>query len=162
MTRTQKLLRLLTTALIAALIAGGVTNTLVEASAMEAPWINAYAWALVSALLGAAMTINLAALICALSALTALVALAFGGGAFGVRALVDGLRAFFGSGDWEALASCGGAAAMVLGVALGLLFFALVRRRRRRGVCLCVCAHGADLRRSDGRAGIAVGHGARF
>ena len=129
MTRTQKLLHLLTTALIAALIAGGVTNTLVEASAMEAPWINAYAWALVSAPLGAAMTINLAALICALSALTALVALAFGGGAFGVRALVDGLRAFFGSGDWEALASCGGAAAMVLGVALGLLFFALVRRR---------------------------------
>ncbi len=38
MTRTQKLLRLLATALIAALVAGGVANTILSVTPLAASW----------------------------------------------------------------------------------------------------------------------------
>jgi len=51
MTRSQKLLRLLSTALIAALLSGSVANTLLGAFSMGAPWPSAYLWAALVALL---------------------------------------------------------------------------------------------------------------
>ena len=44
MTRTQKLLRLLATALIAALVAGGVANTILGATPLKASWPLPYLW----------------------------------------------------------------------------------------------------------------------
>ena len=50
MTTTQKLLRLLSTALIAALVAGSVTNVILGATPLAAAWPAAYLWALAAAL----------------------------------------------------------------------------------------------------------------
>ena len=129
MTRTQKLLRLLATALIAALIAGGVANTILGATPLKASWPLAYLWGFGAALLGAVMCSGVPGLIAALSVLTAFVGMAALGGAFGARALFDGLAAFWESGDASALAGHAPAAAMLLGVGLGLLFFLLARSR---------------------------------
>ena len=52
MTRTQKLLRLLATALIAALVAGGVANTILGATPLKASWPLPYLWGFGAALLG--------------------------------------------------------------------------------------------------------------
>ena len=129
MTRTQKILRLLSTALIAALMAGSVANTILSASALEAAWPLAYLWGLGAALLGAVMSLGTAALIAALAALVTFLGLSFAGGAFGVRALIDALRLAWDTGEWAEVAAHAPAAAMLLGVALGLLFFALVKSR---------------------------------
>ena len=129
MTRTQKLLRLLSTALIAALVAGGVANTILSATPLQAAWPLSYLWGFGAALLGAAMCLGTPGLIAALSALTAFVGMTALGGAFGARALFESLRAFGESGDISLLGAHGPAAAMLLGVTLGLLFFLLVRRR---------------------------------
>ena len=87
MTRTQKLLRLLATALIAALIAGGVANTILGATPLKASWPLAYLWGFGAALLGAVMCSGVPGLIAALSVLTAFVGMAALGGAFGARAV---------------------------------------------------------------------------
>ena len=129
MTRTQKLLRLLSTALIAALVAGGVANTILSATPLQAAWPLSYLWGFGAALLGAAMCLGTPGLIAALSVLTAFVGMTAFGGAFGARALFESLRAFGESGDISLLGAHGPAAAMLLGVTLGLLFFLLVRRR---------------------------------
>ncbi len=71
MTRTQKLLRLLSTALIAALVAGGVANTILSATPLQAAWPLSYLWGFGAALLGAAMCLGTPGLIAALSVLTA-------------------------------------------------------------------------------------------
>ena len=55
MTKTQKLLRLLATALIAALVAGGAANTILGATPLKASWPLPYLWGFGAALLGAAM-----------------------------------------------------------------------------------------------------------
>ena len=129
MTRTQKLLRLLATALIAALVAGGVANTILSATPLAASWPLAYLWAFGAALLGAAMYSGAPGLIAALCALAVYLLAVLLGGVFGARALFDALRAFGESGDAASLTAHGPAAAMLLGVGLGLLFFLLVRKR---------------------------------
>lgn len=129
MTRTQKFLRLLVTALIAALISGSVTNTILGATSLAAPWPLAYLWALGAGVLGAAMCMGIPGLIAALAVLAAFAGMAVLGGAFGARALFEALRAFWGSGDASLLPAHAPTAAMLLGVALGLLFFALVKNR---------------------------------
>ena len=129
MTRTQKRLRLLATALIAALVAGGVANTILSATPLQAAWPLSYLWGFGAALLGAAMCLGTPGLIAALGVLTAFVGMTALGGAFGARALFESLRAFGESGDISLLGAHGPAAAMLLGVTLGLLFFLLVRRR---------------------------------
>ena len=129
MTRTQKLLRLLATALIAALVAGGAANTILSATPLAASWPLAYLWAFGAALLGAAMFSGAPGLIAALCALAVYLLAVLLGGVFGARALFEALRAFGESGDAASLAAHGPAAAMLLGVGLGLLFFLLVRKR---------------------------------
>ena len=94
MTRTQKLLRLLATALIAALVAGGVANTILSATPLAASWPLAYLWAFGAALLGAAMYSGAPGLIAALCALAVYLLAVLLGGVFGARALFDALRAF--------------------------------------------------------------------
>ena len=129
MTRTQKFLRLLVTALIAALISGSVTNTILGATSLAAPWPLAYLWALGAGVLGAVMCMGIPGLVAALAALAAFAGMAVLGGAFGARALFEALRAFWESGDASLLPAHAPAAAMLLGVALGFLFFALVKNR---------------------------------
>lgn len=75
------------------------------------------------------MSLGTAALIAALAALVTFLGLSFAGGAFGVRALIDALRLAWDTGEWAEVAAHAPAAAMLLGVALGLLFFALVKSR---------------------------------
>lgn len=129
MTRTQKLLRLLATALIAALVAGGVANTILGATPLKASWPLPYLWGFGAALLGAAMCSGAPGLIAALSVLAVYLGVTLLGGAFGARALFEAARAFGESGDVSLLAAHAPAAAMLLGVGLGLLFFLLVRKR---------------------------------
>ena len=129
MTRTQKFLRLLVTALIAALISGSVTNTILGATSLAAAWPLAYLWALGAGVLGAVMCMGIPGLVAALAVLAAFAGMAVLGGAFGARALFEALRAFWGSGDASLLPAHAPAAAMLLGVALGFLFFALVKNR---------------------------------
>ncbi len=69
---------------------------------------------------------RLIAVLCALAVYLLAVLL---GGVFGARALFEALRAFGESGDAASLTAHGPAAAMLLGVGLGLLFFLLVRKR---------------------------------
>ena len=88
MTRTQKLLRLLATALIAALVAGGVANTILGATPLKAGWPPAYLWAFGAALLGAAMCSGTPGLVAALSVLAVFLGVTLLGGAFGARAPV--------------------------------------------------------------------------
>ena len=83
MTRTQKLLRLLATALIAALVAGGVANTILGATPLKAGWPPAYLWAFGAALLGAAMCSGTPGLVAALSAAGGIPGVTLLGGAFG-------------------------------------------------------------------------------
>ena len=129
MTRTQKILRMLSTALIAAMLSGGVANTILSASALMPAWPLAYLWGLGAALLGAAMSLGTAALIAGLAALAAFLGLALLGGAFGARELIEAMRLAWNTGEWADVASHGPAAAMLLGVVLGVLFFALVKSR---------------------------------
>ncbi|NLD59671.1 MAG: hypothetical protein GX647_08475 [Clostridiales bacterium] len=129
MTRSQKLLRLLSTALIAALLSGSVANTLLGAFSMGAPWPSAYLWAALVALLLALGGLGAAGAIAGGAALLALFGLAALGGAFGIRELFSALREFASVGDWAVLAPHGAAAAMFLGVLFGILFFGLVRNR---------------------------------
>lgn len=129
MTRTQKLLRLLATALIAALVAGGVANTILGATPLKAGWPPAYLWAFGAALLGAAMCSGTPGLVAALSVLAVFLGVTLLGGAFGARGLFEAMRAFGESGDASLLAAHAPAAAMLLGAGLGLLFFLLVRKR---------------------------------
>ena len=82
MTRTQKLLRLLATALIAALVAGGVANTILGATPLKASWPLAYLWGFGAALLGAAMCSGAPGLIAALAVLAAFVGMTAAGRRF--------------------------------------------------------------------------------
>ena len=129
MTTTQKLLRLLSTALIAALVAGSVANVILGATPLAAAWPAAYLWALAAALSCAVMCLGPGGLIAGIAALVALAGVTVLGGAFGVRALVDAVRAAAQTGDASALGEHAPAACMLLGVAFGLLFFPLVRSR---------------------------------
>ena len=94
MTKTQKLLRLLATALIAALVAGGVANTILGATPLKASWPLPYLWGFGAALLGAAMCSGAPGLIAALSVLAVYLGVTLLGGAFGARALFEAARAF--------------------------------------------------------------------
>ena len=129
MTGTQKILRLLSTALIAALMAGGVANTILAASGLETAWLLAYAWGMGAALVGAAMTAHTGALIAGAALFVAFAGMVAAGGAFGAGALFDAYRAYWETGDWAQVVPHAQAAAMLLGVALGLLYALLVRKR---------------------------------
>ena len=152
MTRTQKLLRQLATALIAALVAGGVANTILGVTPLKASWLLPYLWGFGAAVLGAVMCSGVPGLIAALAVLTAFAGMAALGGAFGVRTLFEALRAFGENGDAAALGAHAPAAALLLGVGLGLLSFLLVRKRGgvffatvvALGAILTACAIGED------------------
>jgi hypothetical protein len=114
MTRSQKILRLLSTALIASLLAGSVSNTLLGAFSMGAPWLSAYLWAALVSLLLALGGLGAAGAVAGGASLLALFGIAVFGGAFGVRELFSALREFAAAGDWAVLASHGAAAALCL------------------------------------------------
>ncbi|NLF27919.1 MAG: hypothetical protein GX592_08470, partial [Clostridiales bacterium] len=129
MTRVQKILRLLSTALIATLLSGSVANTLLGALSMDAPWIGAYLWAALVSLVLAVGGLGAIGAIAGGASLLSLFGMAVFGGAFGVKELFFAAREFASAGDWAALQSHGPAAAMCLSVFFGILFFGLVRNR---------------------------------
>ncbi len=125
MTKKQQLLRLLSTALIASLLAGSVIHTLLSSFSMPVPWATAYLASMLAAAACAALSLGLAGAVFGGAGFAALL----GAAAHGARALFGAIGEFAAAGDWSALEMHGPAAAALLGVLFGALFFALLKNR---------------------------------
>ena len=129
MSKFSKILRLLSTALIATMLAGSLTVTLSQAMGLEVFWVRPYLLAGASALLCALMAHSLAGLILGSAAAAVSVGAALLSGSGGVAGILPAVRAYFSTGDWTGIPAVGGAIAAVLAVALAALFFVLVKSR---------------------------------
>ena len=146
MNRKSKLIRLVGTTLIAALLAGSVAMSLVQASSLPAGWLQAYLPALLAAL---ACALIATSSLMAIVMLVTLIVLAGASVAMGLpawQALQGLIRAIpaVGESGAQALAGMEGTLAAVIAVVFAAVSFALVHGRRRGetglAVLLAACA----------------------
>ena len=146
MNRKSKLIRLVSTALIATLLAGSVAMSMVQASSLPSGWLQAYLPALLAS---AACALIATSSLMAIVVLVTLIVLAGASVAMGLpawQALQGLIRAIpaVGESGAQALAGMEGALATVIAVVFAAISFALIHGRRRGetglAVLLVACA----------------------